>query len=352
MNKDGRLIDDTRFASENGSMIVAEIGLNFDGDQSVAIELIDAAAACGVDAVKFQTFQTDEFISDRSATYSYTLTNGEVVCESEYEMFKRHELSFESHQALKKHASKNGLIFFSSAADIMSCELLSQLKVDLYKIASVDLPNLKLLENVGKKRATVILSTGMADEEEIDLAISTLVKSGAGALILMHCVSVYPTPVESASLRKISELRRRFRLPVGFSDHTDGVEAAIISVGLGSCVFEKHFTLDRGRRGPDHRFSADPSKMSAYVRMIRTAEKALGSGNIECTEIERESRQKFRCSIHASETIMSGDKITDDMIAINRPGTGLQPYEAESVIGRKAKREILQGQMILLKDLC
>jgi len=333
------------------SLIIAEIGLNFDGDQALAVETIEAASACGVDAVKFQVYRTDEFVFDRSSTYTYSLASGETVCESEYEMFKRHELSLDSCRVLKTAAERVGLTFFSSVADESSCEQMAELGVDIYKIASVDLPNTLLLKSVGEKKGRVILSTGMADEREIDIAVSTLVAAGASDVSLMHCVSVYPTPIEVVNIQRISELKKAFGLSVGFSDHSEGFVGAIVAVGLGCALFEKHFTLDQNRRGPDHRFSADPQQMSDYANTIRTAELARGSGGLSFSKLERESREKFRCSIHARADIEAGTEIDSSMLAFYRPGTGLQPYEIDRVVGRRAKKRLHQGEMINLNDL-
>ena len=333
------------------SLIIAEIGLNFDGDQALAVETIEAASACGVDAVKFQVYRTDEFVFDRSSTYTYSLASGETVCESEYEMFKRHELSLDSCRVLKTAAERVGLTFFSSVADESSCEQMAELGVDIYKIASVDLPNTLLLKSVGEKKGRVILSTGMANEREIEIAVSTLFAAGTSDVCLMHCVSIYPTPIHAINVQRIAELKKSFGLPVGLSDHTEGYVAAAVAVGLGCTVFEKHFTLDQNRRGPDHRFSANPRQLTDYVSTIRTAELARGNGGLSFSELEQESREKFRCSIHARADIEAGTEIESSMLAFYRPGTGLQPYEIDQVIGRKAKKRLQQGGMINLNDL-
>jgi len=351
MNEQTASSTDSLLGTSNRAMIVAEIGLNFDGDQALALEMIEAAAFCGVDAVKFQVYKTDEFVFDQSSTYEYTLASGEIVRESEYEMFKRHELSRECCRILKSAADNAGLVFFSSVADEVSCNEMGQIGMELFKIASVDLPNEPLLRNVGRKRGGVILSTGMANEQEIKAAISTLLDAGALGVSLLHCVSVYPTPTESANIQRIVELRERFGLPVGFSDHTENPIAATVAVGVGCTIFEKHFTLDQSRRGPDHRFSADPSQMSEYVKSIRLAELAKGEGGLGYSKLECEGRKQFRCSIHARTDIGEGVEVDSRMLAFYRPGTGLQPYEINRVVGRKTRRCIPRGEMIRLSDL-
>ena len=333
------------------SLIIAEIGLNYDGDQSIALEAIASAAECGADAVKFQVYKTEEFLFDRTSTYTYSLANGDVISESEYEMFKRHELVLDDCRALKNSAENAGVIFFASVADEFSCDQMAELGVDIYKIASVDLPNTLLLKSVGEKKGRVILSTGMANEREIEIAVSTLFAAGTSDVCLMHCVSIYPTPIHAINVQRIAELKRTFGLPVGLSDHTEGCVAAAVAVGLGCTVFEKHFTLDQNRRGPDHRFSANPRQLTDYVETIRTAELARGDGGLGVSELERESREQFRCSIHARIYIKAGTEIESSMLAFYRPGTGLQPYEIDHVVGRRSRRNLEQGEMIALSDL-
>ena len=333
------------------SLIVAEIGLNYDGDQSIALEAIASAAECGADAVKFQVYKTEEFLFDRTSTYMYSLANGEVISESEYDMFKRHELALDDCRVLKNSAEDAGMIFFASVADEFSCDQMRELDIEIYKIASVDLPNTRLLRQVGEKSGRVILSTGMADEREIEIALSTLFAAGTSDVCLMHCVSMYPTPIHAINVQRIAELKKSFGLPVGLSDHTEGYVAAAVAVGLGCTVFEKHFTLDQNRRGPDHRFSANPRQLTDYVSTIRTAELARGNGGLSFSELERESREKFRCSIHARIDIKAGTEIESSMLAFYRPGTGLQPYEIDQVVGRRAKRNLERGGMITLSDL-
>ena len=331
--------------------VIAEIGVNFDGDLDVARRSINEAARAGADAVKFQTFAADEFVADRSLMYSYTLLNGEAITESQYGMFKRLELPDEWHGVLQNHARERGVDFLSSAADRRAADLLGELGVPAFKLASEDLINVPLLEHVAGKRRPVILSTGMADEGEIAMALKIFGGPGAADVILLHCTSSYPTPPESVNIARIPALRTRFETPVGFSDHTEGWEAAFLAVGAGACLVEKHFTIDRARRGPDHRMSADPAGFTTMVEMIRRAEIMRGAGGLTFDPIEEKGRAEFRRSIVALAAIPAGAIIREDMITYKRPGYGLKPYERDRILGRRARRAIMPDERILPEDV-
>lgn len=331
--------------------VIAEIGVNFDGDLDVARRSIDAAALAGAGAVKFQTFTADEFVADRSLMYTYSLLNGETVTESQYEMFKRLELPDEWHAVLQDHARTRGVDFLSSAADRRAADLLDRLGAPAIKLASEDLINVRLLEHVARMRRPVILSTGMADEGEIAMALDVLRRGGATEVLALHCTSSYPTPPESVNIARIPALRARFEIPVGFSDHTEGWEAAFLAAGAGACLVEKHFTIDRARRGPDHRMSADPAGFGAMVEMIRKAEVMRGAGGLDFDPVEAKGRAEFRRSIVAKAAIPAGAILTEDMITYKRPGHGLKPYERDKILGRRARRALAPDERILLDDV-
>jgi sialic acid synthase SpsE len=317
--------------------VVAEIGINHNGDLSLAKRTVDAAARAGADAVKFQTFRVEEFMADRELTYEYE-SGGRRVRESMYDMFKRLELPESWHRELQVYAHTKGLEFLSSVADPLSVDLLISLGAPVLKIASEDLINLPLLEYVAGQRTPVILSTGMADQEEIDRAVAALRGGGCPALLLLHCVSLYPTPDEEANLLRMAGLQERYGALVGFSDHTLGCEAAIGAVALGAVLIEKHFTLDRSLPGPDHSLSADPAELAKLVTGVRRAAKQLGARDLRPSPGEQIARQQFRRSVVAAVDIPEGATITREMLCLKRPGTGIPPRQLKDLVGKRVHR--------------
>jgi len=331
--------------------IVAEIGVNFNGDLGLAKSSINVAADCGADAVKFQTFHADEFVADKELSYTYELSDGQRITESQHAMFKRLELPASWHKELKEHAERTGVVFLSSSADRKAVDLLSDLGVPALKLASEDLVNMDLIEHAASKNLPVILSTGMADEPEIERAVSIFRKSGNAGLMLLHCVSSYPTSPDECNLKRIVSLKNRFALPVGFSDHTEGCDAPALATALGACLIEKHFTLDRNLPGPDHKISADPAIFSELARRVRTAEAMLGTGELTYSKAERKGRDEFRRSIVAKQDISAGDVISMEKLAYKRPGNGLKPYERDLILGKRAVRNIAADEKISKKDV-
>ncbi len=260
--------------------IVAEIGVNHNGDFALAKKSIDAAVQAGADAAKFQTFHADEFMADRELPYEYESAEGSQR-ESMYEMFKRLELPDDWHKALCEHARQGGIEFLSSAADRAAVDLLVELGVPAIKLASEDLINLPLLEYVAAHPVPVILSTGMADEEEIDQAVETLASGRCTNVLLLHCVSQYPAPDCEVNLLRMQALEERYQLPVGYSDHSLGTEAAIGAVAMGAVFIEKHFTVDRTLPGPDHALSAGPTEFAGLVTAVHRAALQRGGGRVE-----------------------------------------------------------------------
>lgn len=330
--------------------IIAEIGGNFNGDYAMAIQCIDAAVDCGVDAVKFQTFRAEDLVADPNLSYTYKDTNDKTVTVSQLEMFKKMELPYDWHRPLKEHAEAKGVQFLSSAADIDSVDLLASLSVPAMKIASEDLINIPVVERIAASGFPAIISTGMADSSEIDLALEIFAANNNFQVILLHCTSRYPTPAEACNINRIRALSHHYGLPVGFSDHTEGCFAAILAVGAGARIIEKHFTLDQNLPGPDHQMSAEPETFREMVKQIRLAEIYMGKQTLSFDPSEQKLRSQYRRSIVARFPLKAGTLITSDMLAYRRPGGGLKPYERDKIIGRRLKRSLNENEVINLAD--
>jgi N-acetylneuraminate synthase/N,N'-diacetyllegionaminate synthase len=327
--------------------VIAEAGVNHNGDLEMAKRLIDVAIKAGADAVKFQTFKAETLVTATAPKAEYQ-TQTTPVDESQLEMLRKLELSNEDHDELSAYCRRNGILFLSTPFDEDSADLLDALSVPVFKISSGDLTNTPLLEHVAKKRKPVILSTGMADLAEVRDAVETLNAAGCDEVVLLHCVSDYPADPADVNLRAIQTLRKTFNLPVGFSDHTQGLEVALAAAALGASVIEKHFTLDRNLPGPDHRASLEPDELTRFVSGIRTVESSLGSGEKVPTAREIETAKVARRSIVATQTIPAGTIVERNMIAAKRPGTGLPPARLNSIVGRKTRIEIPVGTLLTL----
>lgn len=330
--------------------VVAEIGVNFNGDMELAKKSIDAAAAAGADAAKFQTFRAEEFMADTDTMYEYQ-NAGKTVRESMHDMFKRLELPKSWHQELRDYCKAQGIDFLSSAADTLSADLLVEVGVPIIKLASEDLINLPLIRHVAGLKVPVILSTGMADEREIDEALEALDSNGCPSVLVLHCVSLYPTLDEDANLLRITTLRERYGFPVGYSDHTIGADAAVAATALGAVFIEKHFTIDKTLHGPDHALSADPEELSGLVRRVKRVSVQMGTGVINPAGCEQAARLQFRRSIVASVNIATGTVITGDMLHLKRPGTGLHPRELGKIIGKRTRHAIGNNDRITFNDV-
>ena len=330
--------------------IAAEIGINHNGDMNLPKLMIDAAIECGADAVKFQNYYTEDFILNRDLKYTYISMDKEIT-ESQFEMFKRYELNFDQLELLKNYCDKNGILFFSTPTSKKGIEDLLKLKVRLLKNGSDLLVNLPLIKEMAKTGIPTILSTGMALVSEIDEAVRAFEEEEGKELILLHCTSSYPTPNEEVNLNKLESLKKVFDYPVGFSDHTSGIEAAISSIALGCNFIEKHFTLDKTLPGPDHRFSSDPYEFKQLVSGIRKVEAMLGTSKIGPTTSEKLGRNGFRLSCALSKDLAKGDIITENDIVFLRPASGLHPRFSESLINRKIKTSKLKGQFINFTDV-
>ncbi|MBI4333129.1 MAG: N-acetylneuraminate synthase [Chloroflexi bacterium] len=325
--------------------IIAEAGVNHNGDVNLAMKLIDAAVEAGADAVKFQTFQAEEIVtaSAGKAPYQKQTTRED---EAQLDMLKRLELRPGDFKRLSAYARKRGIVFLSTAFDAGSVDLLCALGVPAFKIPSGEITNLPLLKHIAASGKPVILSTGMSTLDEIGEAIQVLRSQGTKNIVLLHCVSCYPAKLEDANLGVIETLRRTFGLPAGLSDHTVGIYAPIAAAALGACVIEKHFTLDKTFPGPDHRASLDPGELKEMVKAVRGVERAVGDGIKRLSREEKENRKAVRRSIVARVDIPAGTAITREMLDIKRPGTGLAPRYLDSVVGRRAKKKIESGEII------
>jgi len=338
-------IGDRLIGAGEPCFIVAEIGINHNGDIDLAKAMVEAAAQAGADSVKFQNYRTEDFISDRSLVYGY-VSQGKTVVESQYEMFKRCEVTPHDLKELKRHCDRCGVIFHSTPTSEAGIGALVDVGALVLKNGSDYLVNLPLIRTMAATRLTTVLSTGMATLSEIGDAVRTFREAGGSELILLHCTSAYPTPAAEVHLRKIPTLAARFCCPVGFSDHTRGIASAIGAVVLGACWVEKHFTLDKGLPGPDQGFSADPVEFAALVDAVRTVEQNLGSAEIGPTSLEMEGRANFRLSCTAANDLPSGHILEERDIAFRRPGTGYPPSAVGSLIGLRLGRPLRAGQLL------
>jgi len=329
-------------------LIIAEAGVNHNGDLSLAHELIDAAAKVGADIVKFQSFRAEDIVTTGAPKAGYQQFTTDLS-ESQFQMLKRLELSEEAHGELKKHCATKGIIFLSTPYDRSSVDMLQRQGVLGYKISSSDTTNLPLLEYVARQGKVVILSTGMCDLEEVRAAVETLRRSGLQQFALLHCTSEYPAPLDESNLRAMGTLEHEFHCPVGFSDHTSGMCMAAWAAAAGACIIEKHFTLDRNLPGPDHRASLEPAELAEMVSVIRQVERALGDGQKRPTPSELKNKGFMQKSIVARRPIAADERIEAEAITCKRPGIGLEPRLWKDVVGRRAARAIAADE-VLTKD--
>ena len=331
------------------TLIIAEAGVNHNGDLARARQLIDAAAKAGADLVKFQTFSADRLVT-RSATKAKYQTQTTDKKESQHEMLRRLELSPDMHRDLIGHCAARNIGFFSTAFDMESIDLLVSLGQDHFKIPSGEITNLPYLREIGRLGKDVILSTGMASLGDIEAAIDGLEQAGTprASITVLHCTTEYPTPMVEVNLRAMRSIQHAFGVDVGYSDHTPGIEVAIAAVAMGACVIEKHFTMDRNLPGPDHKASLEPEGLTAMVAAIRNIEVALGDGVKRLTQSEARNKPVMRKSLVASQAIRAGEILNADNITTKRPGTGISPMRWDEVIGRTASRDFSEDDLIVL----
>ena len=331
------------------TLIIAEIGVNHNGDLQLAKKLIHEASAAGADIVKFQTFKTQNSISQSAPLAEYQMKNVPDA-RSQLEMVSSLELSESDHSTLNEFALQNGIEIFSTAFDLESLDFLDQFNFKYIKIASGEVTNLPLLRAIGRKRKKVILSTGMCSLEDIESALNSLESEGLQRkdITLLHCTTEYPAPIDEVNLQAIETLRKYFGTSVGYSDHTIGIAIPIAAVSLGAKIIEKHLTLDRSMPGPDHLASIEPNEFAAMVTAIRQVEDAMGDGVKRVTESEKKNLMVARKSLVASRKIKRGDLFSTDNITAKRPATGISPMLLDDVIGRKAQRDFDEDDLIVI----
>lgn len=325
--------------------VIAEAGINHDGQLEKALEMVSEAKKAGADAIKFQTFKADEFCSD-DREYTY-ISQGETITEPMIDMFKRYEFCEEDWVLIKKEASRVGIEFFSTPQNLSDLQLLLKVGIGRIKVGSDDLTNLNLIKAYASYGLPIILSTGMSTISEIDDAISAAGWHSGAEVTVMVCTSEYPSPLESINVSRVTTLKNAFPgLRVGFSDHTESNISSIMASALGAEVFEKHFTLDKGSSGPDHRFSLNPAELKSWVSDLRNSLIAKGTGVFYPTTQEQKMKELARRSVVANTDIYPNEILTTDNLALKRPGTGIPPKFIDSIIGKKTKYHIKKDSQI------
>ncbi|RDU21876.1 N-acetylneuraminate synthase [Anaerosacchariphilus polymeriproducens] len=328
-----------------GVLIIAEAGVNHNGDMKLAKRLIEEAKKAGADIVKFQTFVPEREVSKYAQKASYQKeTTGEAG--SQLEMIKKLQLSEENFIELKRYCEKLSIQFLSTPSDLESLEFLKELDMPFWKIPSNEITDLPYLIEIAKTNKPVILSTGMSTMEEIQQAVQVLNTNGSGEISLLHCTTEYPAPLEEVNLRAMNTLKEAFQCKVGYSDHTLGIHVPIAAAALGAVIIEKHFTLDSGMEGPDHRASLEPDQLKQMVEAIRKIEPALGDGIKRVTSSEAGNIIVARKSIVADKEIKKGETFTEENLTTKRPGNGISPMRWEEILGQKAKRDFQEDEMI------
>lgn len=318
--------------------VIAEAGVNHDGKRDLALRLVDIAAEAGADAVKFQTFRPEKLVSRAApkAAYQKKSTGPEG---GQLEMLKRLSLGQDDHKAVLERCRERGIEFLSTPFDEDSADFLDELGVRMFKLGSGELTNLGLLAHVARKGKPMLVSTGMSTLEEVSAAVDAIRENGSPPLALLHCVSDYPARPEDANLLAMTTLAERFGLPVGFSDHTPGIEVSVAAAALGARIIEKHFTSDKTLPGPDHSMSLDPGELSALVRSVRSAASALGDGDKSPRPSEEDTRRAARRSLVLTRGLKAGDRLTADALTAKRPGTGIPPSELRDVVGKTLRAD-------------
>jgi N,N'-diacetyllegionaminate synthase len=327
--------------------IIAEAGVNHNGSLELAKKMVDSAKDAGADCIKFQTFVAKNIASKNTnkAEYQKRETNSE---ESQLEMLKKLELSFDEFVELNEYCKFKKIEFLSTGFDLDSIDFLNSLNMKIWKVPSGDITNLSYLMKIAKFNEPVILSTGMSTMEEIREALHVLKENGAGEITVLHCTTEYPTPFNDVNLTAMTTIHNVFGVPTGYSDHTRGIEIPIAAVAMGAKVIEKHFTLDRNMEGPDHKASLEPEELKEMVHAIRNVEKAIGSGEKKPVESEKKNLSVARKSIIANCSIKKGEIFTEENLTVKRPGNGISPMKWFEVIGQKATRDFEEDELIEL----
>jgi N,N'-diacetyllegionaminate synthase len=342
------IIGQRRVGLGESCFIIAEAGVNHNGSLLMARELVDVAVEARADAVKFQTFKPEKVCSPAAPKATYQLQTTDTQ-ESQLEMGKRLELPFEAFRELQSYCISKNMLFLSTPFDYESADFLEELRLPAFKIPSGEITNLPFVEHIARKGRPLIVSTGMSTLDEVGKAVATIRATGNQQLVLLQCVSNYPAQPSSVNLRAMYSLAEAFGVPVGYSDHTKGIEVAVAAVALGACVVEKHFTINRELPGPDHRASLEPHELTSMVRSIRNVEAALGDGNKRPALEEANTAAVARRSLVAARHIASGTVLTEELVAILRPGTGLPPAMRPQLVGRRTRHDIEAGTLLTLE---
>ncbi len=331
--------------SDRRTFVVAEAGVNHNGFLDTALQMVNAAADAGADAVKFQMFCAAELVSSRAPTAHYQRCNAGQS--SQRSMLEGLELSTDDFDRIKQHCRKRDIMFMATPFGLKELADLQQLGASAIKIASTDLANAPLIEAAAQTKLPLIVSTGASTVEEIHQSLHILRRHGTmERLILLHCVSCYPTPLEALNLRAIHTLQQTFNVPAGLSDHTTSIHTGSWAVAAGACLVEKHFTLDRSQSGPDHAMSLSPAQLGEYITQIRDAQRALGSGRLGMSELEAEVRGVAGRSVVAAVDIPTGTPLTTEMLTLKRPGTGVRPADLPGLVGRTARTDIAMDTVL------
>lgn len=330
--------------NSNHIFIIAEAGVNHNGDLNTAKKLIDAALEAGADAIKFQSFKAENLVTKDAPKALYQKEN--TGSGNQYDMLKKLELSFDDHIMLKKYCEEKGIMFISTPFDFESVDLLEKLEIPMYKISSGDLTNIPFLKYIAKLNKPMIVSTGMGNLGEVEMAVEAIKNTENNKITLLHCTSNYPTNYDDVNLNAMITMKNAFKLPVGYSDHTIGIEIPIAAAALGAAIIEKHFTLDKNMEGPDHKASLNPNELKQMVSSIRNIERALGDGIKKCNKNEEKSKFVSRKSIVAKKHIKLGEKIDINMLELKRPESGIMPQYIDSVVGKSAICDIEKDSII------
>ena len=331
----------------NKILIIAEVGVNHNGKLELAKKLVDLAKVAGADIVKFQTFVSENGVSKNAKKAEYQMA-GDIQEESQLNMIKKLELTFNDFAVLYEYCLDRGIEFLSTAFDFQSIDFLNSLGMKRWKIPSGEITNLPYLIKIAQLNKPVILSTGMSTMDDIESAISILRQNGVGELTVLHCTTEYPTPFQDVNLKAMLTIKDEFGVQIGYSDHTKGIEVSIAAAVLGATVIEKHFTLDRNMEGPDHKASLEPDELKAMVTSIRNIESALGDGIKQPAESEKKNMVVARKSIIAKTDINMGDIFTEENLTVKRPGDGISPMKWYEVIGKAATRDFKEDELIEL----
>lgn len=331
--------------------IIAEAGVNHNGDMKIAHKLIDAAAKADADAVKFQSFITEDIVTPEAEKARYQVeTTGQNG--RQFAMLKSLELSRDQQKELKTHCDDTGILYLCTPYEVKSADLLERIGVAAYKIASTDTTNIPFLRYIARKGIPVILSTGMSSLGEVEEAINELKLHGLdGKIVILQCTSEYPAPINETNLRAMKTMEQAFGCPIGFSDHTLGIGASPWAVAAGACVIEKHFTLDRNMEGPDHRASIEPKELAKLIRTIRDVEAALGDGIKRPMPSELPNKTRMQKSLVATRSLAVGETIRGTDITCKRPGSGLPPIWFDRVVGKKTAKQIQKEEMLDLDSI-